>query len=762
MSASLIEAIFQCEHPYGAISKILEELHREGPKNADVLETLALYKRFHPEHFKELEEQIIAALGLFYKIPEPTTIYALLLSAIGRQHLKEFGERLTPVQASVRRAINNNQYISISAPTSAGKSYSIRDFIAESTGNAVVIVPSRALIAEYMSNIKRRFAGDKAVIITPFVDNIFKKRKLRHIFILTPERARELFSPQKRDLQIKVFFFDEAQVSEDKDRGIHFDILIRRIIIKFPDAKLIFAHPFVENPDAQFLKHDISTVSAYARTYPQGAVGKISIFRHSNGEDRYFSPFEEDGHLLTKTIQFQGNFEDYAFSEGHSILIFVSKASIYDGKFINGLEHRINNFPEIEDQAALALIERVRHILGADERDHHSRLVALLKKGVVIHHGSVPLDVRFVIEDFIRNGFAKICFATSTLAQGVNMPFDIVWLRSMRIQGESDGDRSLAFKNLIGRAGRLSNKPAFDYGYVYTDNPKLYRQRINDSFALNETSILDMPSDDLPNDIREVVDALRNDTFVDEFNLPASKVDRLSQEPVLEACARILFLFYGSGTLNRDLSGPENQEARRAMRDDFGLIFVHAIDRQLLEGERAVFEKAIQIFLLAVGGKTFKEIAGIRYSAVSNRSGGRAGQAKFEQAAHPLPSKKLLKPYPLVKNTLAKDVSYDTVVFDTYDYLDQVISFSLVDTFSAAFAIYYSIIADKAALSMIDLLRYRTNDPKTIMLMRYGIPTESIVEIDKYVEKVTEDEIVFSPSIYQANTQLLELVQWYL
>ena len=44
------------------------------------------------------------------------------------------------------------------------------------------------------------------------------------------------------------FFFDEAQVSEEIERGIIFDVVVRRVKKTFSSAKIIFAHPFVENP----------------------------------------------------------------------------------------------------------------------------------------------------------------------------------------------------------------------------------------------------------------------------------------------------------------------------------------------------------------------------------------------------------------------------------------------------------------------------------------------------------------------------------
>jgi replicative superfamily II helicase len=102
-------------------------------------------------------------------------------------------------------------------------------------------------------------------------------------------------------------------------------------------------------------------------------------------------------------------------------LIFVSKASIYNGKFLIPFQQHIDNLPEIKDRGAIEIIESVQHMLGADNDEHKSKLVSLLRKGVVIHHGSVPLEVRFLVEDFIRGRHARICFATNTLAQGVNM-----------------------------------------------------------------------------------------------------------------------------------------------------------------------------------------------------------------------------------------------------------------------------------------------------------------------------------------------------
>lgn len=756
-----VKFIQESSSPYEDLIKVLDELHRVGPISSAVLETLSLYREFHPGVFKLLEERIISALGLFYKVTSPDNLYSFLLSSIGEAHKEAYGEYLTPVQASVRRAVDSKQFVSISAPTSAGKSYSIRDFIAEQQGDAVVIVPSRALIAEYINTMKDRFQGDKGVMITSFVDAVFTNRELRRIFVLTPERARDLFSTSAK-LSIEVFFFDEAQVSEEHSRGVVFDILIRRIQSAFSLAKLIFAHPFVDNPDAQFKKHSISAERGYARSYTHGTVGKICVFEHSNGRHYIFSPFEDKGSNIRNCVRFAGGFEGFAFNGEHSILIYVSKASIYNGSFLESYEKYIERFPRVTHHKAREIINAVEDLLGANKVDHRSKMVELLNLGVVIHHGSVPLEVRFLVEDFIRGGFARICFATSTLAQGVNMPFDIVWLDNMRFQGEANEDKSLAFKNLIGRAGRLSSQAKFDYGYVFTKSPDLFISRINDGYRLDEKSVVDQPYDD-DDDNAELLDSIKGGTFDDELHLPKSKVARLSSPDVMDAAQRILDILYGGYAFKEVLYGDGNKPNRDELKECFSMIFERSINRALYLGEMAVFESAISIMLQTFQGRSFKEIVGTRYSYISRRDFGRRGAAEFSQPASKLPDSNLKSKFSIYKKeTPASEVGYDSIVFDTYDYLDQVISFSLSDIFIAVFNIYKNTTTDERASKMIELLRFGTNNSMHMLLMRYGFSPEDVEEITPYIQSISESDIAFKKTIRDAPVYVQKIVEWYL
>lgn len=754
--------IAQDSEPVDGLSRLLDILHKEGPVSSEILEKITYYKKFHPDIFETEEEKIITSLGLFYKLPKPSNLYSFLLSGIGRQHKKDFGEYLTPVQASVRRAVNDNKVISISAPTSAGKSYSIRDFIAENDGDAVVVVPSRALIAEYINTMRQKFKGDKNVMISSFVDNVFKSRNLRRIFILTPERARDLFLANL-NLDIKVFFFDEAQVSEENERGIIFDVIVRRVKQHFNTAKLIFAHPFVENPDAQLKKHNFSEQDGFSRSYTHGAVGKVFIYQHKNKKFYYFSPFLDRGHQIKKCVEHDQKFSDFAFDGTHSVLVYVSKASIYNGKYIEPFRKYIDNFEEIDSVEAEEIINTIEHLLGADNDEHNSELVSLLRKGIVIHHGSVPLEVRFLVEDLIRQGHAKICFATSTLAQGVNMPFDIVWLNNMNIIGENEQGKSLSFKNLIGRAGRLSNTPEFDFGYVFTKSPQLLSKRVNEKFLLEEMSIIDTPDVINDPDTSELLNSIKENTFDDDKQAPLTKIERLGQPEIIKYCKAVLDVIYNDNSIKDNLYGAENKFNRESLSRYFQFIFEASINRVLNEGELAVFRQAISIFLQVIQGRSFREIVGIRYSYISKKDEGRQGFAAFSQPAAKLPKSTLSNTYSIFnQNTLAKDVSYDAVVFDTYDYMDQVISFSLTDSFMTSFKVYKDNTSDQRVDKMLELLRFGTNNSVHTLLMRYGFPPEDVVELSKYILFINEDNITFKPEISDAPKYLQEMADWYL
>lgn len=88
----------------------------------------------------------------------------------------------------------------------------------------------------------------------------------------------------------------------------------------------------------------------------------------------------------------------------------------------------------------------------------------LLRRGVAAHHGQLPDVPRRLVTALIQQGVVRIVIATSTLSEGVNLPFDIVVMPvAGRRRSREVGRRrewyiepysAEEFANLSGRAGR--------------------------------------------------------------------------------------------------------------------------------------------------------------------------------------------------------------------------------------------------------------------------------------------------------------------
>ncbi len=87
-----------------------------------------------------------------------------------------------------------------------------------------------------------------------------------------------------------------------------------------------------------------------------------------------------------------------------------------------------------------------------------SREYRLLKKGVVVHHGKMPGLMARLLVDVIQERIVHLVMATSTLSEGVNLPFETVlipilqrWSRNLNRYVDLNARE---FSNLVGRAGR--------------------------------------------------------------------------------------------------------------------------------------------------------------------------------------------------------------------------------------------------------------------------------------------------------------------
>ena len=115
-------------------------------------------------------------------------------------------------------------------------------------------------------------------------------------------------------------------------------------------------------------------------------------------------------------------------------------------------------------------VERITSLIDA-EYPYLRPLRTALERGVAYHNASLPVDVREAIERAIEEKDLYVVAATTTLAEGVDLPFRVTilvdWL--MFGDGKEQPMEKLLFKNIAGRCGRAGKFTEGDT--IIFDNP---------------------------------------------------------------------------------------------------------------------------------------------------------------------------------------------------------------------------------------------------------------------------------------------------
>lgn len=193
--------------------------------------------------------------------------------------------------------------------------------------------------------------------------------------------------------------------------------------------------------------------------------------------------------------------------------------------------------------------------------------------------------------------------------------------------------------------------------------------------------------------------------------------------------------------------------------EDFQCLYRHYLGRELTTAEKYVFDSAIKIMIWKVHGKTFSKICQERYAYVSKVAQRRLlSQTGHQEDAdnltvryiagyNDIPNKEL-RAYPLFPaETKGKDVDYDRIVYDTYDFLDKLIGFKLSDLFYAVFHQYYIAYQDNRAERLAKYIKYGTEDSTEIWMLRYGFSFDEIDWLKPCVESIDQTEIKFNEKI---------------
>ncbi|MDD4913126.1 MAG: DEAD/DEAH box helicase [Sideroxydans sp.] len=375
---------------------------------------------------------------------------------------------LTDFQYRLFDALDQSSSVSVSAPTSAGKSFVmgldlIRRLRKGGPACVVYLVPTRALIREVSSKLREhlRKAGLETVPVrsVPFpVDK--EKTQQGAVYVLTQERLMSLLHSAQGKPWITTLVVDEAQGIQDDSRGIILQSAIEAVLRLFPSAEVFFASPLIKNPEylLSLFGRSQGEVS-FIETQSPVSQNLILVSQVRNKKDR--AQFE----VLLQNERLELGIRDLGFSfrgskfkqqadlaravtrDDEATILFADGAAYTE----NLAEALIEGLPEPAhtDPVIAEFVEFLR-----SEIHPEYPLIKMLPHGVAFHYGDMPAIVRARVEDLFKEGLLRFVCCTSTLLQGVNLPARHIIIENPK-RGSGNAMQRRDFLNLAGRAGRL-------------------------------------------------------------------------------------------------------------------------------------------------------------------------------------------------------------------------------------------------------------------------------------------------------------------
>jgi len=375
---------------------------------------------------------------------------------------------LTDFQHEFFTALGSSSSVSVSAPTSAGKSFIlgldlIRRLRKGGPACVVYVVPTRALIREVTlmvrEHLRRADMGAVPVRSVPFPIPQ-DKAPMGAVFVLTQERLLSLLHSREGTQWITTLVVDEAQSIRDEARGVILQTAIETVLVRSPQAEVHFASPLSSNPE--FLldliqrrgsgKHFVRTLSPVSQNlilvsevHRKKAQAKFQLV---GGETPLDLGVRELG------FEFRGGTYTQRAALARAITRDDERTLLYgntpsDTEELASALIESQAVPATTDPDILELIEFIRSDVHAEYP-----LIKCLPHGVAYHYGFMPAIVRARVEDLCRDGKLTYICCTSTLLQGVNLPARHIIIENPK-RGRKDGMTRADFLNLAGRAGRL-------------------------------------------------------------------------------------------------------------------------------------------------------------------------------------------------------------------------------------------------------------------------------------------------------------------
>ncbi len=372
----------------------------------------------------------------------------------------------TPFQLDGWKKLMNQYSVTITGPTSAGKSYVLLLYLIEKLKihkdfSCVYIVPTRALINQVSADASIELENQNIndVLITTAPIDIRENGKTKILYILTQERLEALLTSYS-DINIDIVIIDEAQIISDGSRGVLLESVLDRILDKSTSTQFIFSGPLIGNPDffSTLLKTDRFLTCATRQSPVTQNIIHLDYSSIPKSEVKISIEIGETNHEVAKVelpIRLSTDTDKLSYlsallgGTGSSVVYSAGKA---DAEKISQLISQ--SIPEFLG-AREDLADLIKFVKKHVHKDY--ALVGTLEKGVGFHYGHMPSLLRKKLEDYFKSRKLSYLVCTSTLLYGLNMPAKNIFMLKPTT-GRQSPISGPDFWNLAGRAGRLGKE----------------------------------------------------------------------------------------------------------------------------------------------------------------------------------------------------------------------------------------------------------------------------------------------------------------
>jgi len=372
---------------------------------------------------------------------------------------------LTDFQVRLIRALESQTSVSVSAPTSAGKSFTLeiellRRLKDDESCIALFLVPTRALIRQVTFDLVK-ILRDHDLNSVPVLsaptppDNIAEVKKL--IYVLTQERLATLLTANEANLRIDAIIVDEAHEIGEPRRGQTLERALAIALARFPQARLFFSSPLRSNPELllrvfgregeSFVEHLSPVTQNIINVYQMER--SVKTARMELLIDNEVGPLGNVDLPFRFRGRYMGKFAFYFTKPDDTSIVYCNEPGAAD-KVAVDIAAEIEE--EIQDQDLSDLASFLRQ-----EVHPLYRLSAFVRKGIAFHYGNIPQIIRGRIEELLRDRKLRFVCCTSTLLQGMNLPAKNIFVEAPT-KGRGKPMQKGDFWNLVGRAGRMSSE----------------------------------------------------------------------------------------------------------------------------------------------------------------------------------------------------------------------------------------------------------------------------------------------------------------